>query len=71
MTNPVVVIHSSATVENAIWLMQAKLRCGGRSLMVEESNEKAPYGILTEIDIVYKVIAQGDNPHFVRVGDIM
>ena len=68
MTKPVVVIRRSATVENAIWLMRAKRV---RSLMVEESYEKGPYGILTEKDIVYKVIASDNNPHFVRVGDIM
>ncbi|MDJ0707393.1 MAG: hypothetical protein QNJ46_29315 [Leptolyngbyaceae cyanobacterium MO_188.B28] len=39
--------------------------------MIEESHENGPYGILTEKDIVYKVIAQGDNPHFVQVGGIM
>ncbi|MDJ0708084.1 MAG: CBS domain-containing protein [Leptolyngbyaceae cyanobacterium MO_188.B28] len=68
MTKPVVVIRRSATVENAIWLMRAQRV---RSLVVEESHEKGPHGILTEKDIVYEVIAQGDNPHFVRVGDIM
>ncbi|MDJ0708306.1 MAG: CBS domain-containing protein [Leptolyngbyaceae cyanobacterium MO_188.B28] len=68
MTKPVVVIRRSTMVENAIWLMRAKRV---RSRMVEESHEKGPYGILTEKDSVYKVIAQSDNPHFVRVGDII
>ena len=68
MTRPVVVIRSSATIENAIWLMRAKRV---RSLIVEKSHEDGAYGILTEKDIVYKVIAMGENPHFVRVGSIM
>ncbi|MBE9079906.1 CBS domain-containing protein [Romeria aff. gracilis LEGE 07310] len=68
MTQPVVVIRKTATVENAIWLIRAKRV---RSLVVEEAFEKGPYGILTEKDIVYKVIAQGDNPRFVRVSSIM
>lgn len=68
MTNPVVVVRSSATVENAIWLMRTKRV---RSLIVEEGDEQGPYGILTERDIVYKVIAKGRLPHFVQVGSIM
>lgn len=71
MTKPVIVIRSSATVENAIWLIRTKRV---RSLIVETvetANEQGPYGILTERDIVYKVIAKGRSPHFVRVGSIM
>lgn len=68
MTKPVVVIHSSATVENAIWLMRTKRV---RSLIVEEADSQGPYGIMTERDIVYKVIAKGSSPHFVRVSTIM
>ena len=68
MTKPVVVIRSSATVENAIWLMRTNhVRC----LIVEESYGQGPYGIITEKDIVYKVIAKGSFPHFVRVSQIM
>lgn len=68
MTRPVVVIRSSATVENAILLMRAKRV---RSLIVEEEYESGPYGILTEKDIVFNVIAAGKNPDFIRVSDIM
>ena len=68
MTRPVVVIRSSATVENAILLMRAKRV---RSLIVEEEYESGPYGIITEKDIVFKVIATGKNPDFIRVRDIM
>ncbi|PSN15069.1 signal transduction protein, partial [filamentous cyanobacterium CCP5] len=68
MTKPVVVIRSSATVENAMLLMRAKRV---RSLIVEEEYDSGPYGIVTEKDVVFKVIAPGDNPAFVRVSDIM
>lgn len=68
MTTPVILIRSSATVENAIWLMRANRV---RSLIVEISAENGSYGMLTERDIVYKVIAPGNNPAFVRVQSIM
>ncbi len=68
MTKPVIVIRSSATVENAIWLMRTKRV---RSLIVEEAYEQGPYGIVTERDIVYNVLAKGRAPHFVRVEQIM
>ncbi len=68
MTKPVIVVRSSATVENAIWLMRTKRV---RSLIVEEFYEQGPYGILTERDIVYNVIARSRSPHFVRVHQIM
>lgn len=67
MTKPVVVIRSSATVQNAILLMRAKRV---RSLIVEKT-AAIPYGIVTEKDIVFKVIAPGNDPEFVRVRDIM
>lgn len=68
MTRPVVVIRATATVANAIWLMRAKRV---RSLIVERMGDPLTYGMLTEKDIVYNVIARGDNPTYVRVGDIM
>ena len=68
MTRPVVVIRNTASVANAIWLMRVKRV---RSLIVEKSYKGTPCGILTEKDIVYNVIAKGDNPGFVLVGDVM
>jgi CBS domain-containing protein len=68
MTKPVIVIRGAATVANAIWLMRAKRV---RSLVVEQLNPEVSYGMLTEKDIVYKVIAPGHNPTFIRVRDIM
>lgn len=68
MTRPVVVIRSSATVENAILLMRAKRV---RSLIVEPEHDDDAYGIVTEKDIVFKVIALKRNPEFVSVSTIM
>lgn len=68
MTRSVVMIRSSATVENAIWLMQAK---GVRSLIVDKCHAEGSYGIVTEKDIVYNVIARGEDPTHVRVLSIM
>ncbi|MBE7380116.1 MAG: CBS domain-containing protein [Leptolyngbya sp. SIO1E4] len=68
MTKPVVVIRNTATVENAILLLRAKRV---RSLIVEKRHNDDTYGILTDKDIVYKVIAPGANPAFVQVDAIM
>ncbi|MEO1401703.1 MAG: CBS domain-containing protein [Cyanobacteria bacterium J06635_1] len=68
MTKPVVMIRSSATVKSAIELMQAK---GVRSLIIDKCHAQGSFGILTEKDIVYRVIAQGDDPAHVRVCSIM
>lgn len=68
MTKPVIVICSATTVENAILLMRAKRV---RSLIVEPDQEGGAYGILTEKDIVFKVIALGIDPGMVHISDIM
>ncbi|MCS6964257.1 MAG: CBS domain-containing protein, partial [Thermoflexus sp.] len=44
---------------------------GLRALIVERSNEEDAYGIITETDIVYKVVAQGLSPQAVLVRDVM
>ncbi len=68
MTKPTVVICSSTTVEDAIRLMQTQqVRC----LIVKDGSARAPYGLLTEREIVGKIIAKGRSPHFVRVDSIM
>lgn len=68
MTRPVVVIRNTASVASAIWLMRVKKV---RSLIVEKTYKGSPTGTLTERDIVYNVIAKGDNSGFVLVGDVM
>ncbi len=68
MTTNVVTIEPSATVAEAVALLKEK---GLRALIVERSNEEDAYGIVTETDIVYKVVAQGLSPQSVLVRDIM
>ena len=68
MTTKVVMISSSATVAQAMALMQNhKLR----TLMVKPSDDSEAYGIVTETDIVYGIIAKEKNPETVRIHQIM
>ena len=68
MTEEVATIAGSATVADAVKLMRNKKI---RSLIVRRRTEQDSYGILTETDIVYKVIAYGTDPKKVRVYEIM
>ena len=68
MTQEVLMIHSSATVAEAIALMQNKKL---RSLIVEPSDDSDAYGIVTETDIVYGVTAKEQDPEQVRIHQIM
>lgn len=68
MTKDVATIRSSATVAEAIKLMQER---GWRALIVDRRHEQDAYGIITETDIVYKVIAFGKDPKRIRVHEVM
>lgn len=68
MTREVLVIHSSATVAEAIALMQNKKL---RSLVIEPSDEEDVCGIVTETDIVYATTAQDKDPEQVKIRQIM
>ncbi|HLO88761.1 MAG TPA: CP12 domain-containing protein [Nostocaceae cyanobacterium] len=68
MTRDVAMIRGSATVAEAVKLMQAR---DWRALIVDRRYEQDAYGIITESDIVYKVIAYGKDPNKVRVYEIM
>lgn len=68
MTTHVLLITSSATVAEAIRLMQQRQV---RSLLVEHRHGGLPYGMVTERDIVYTVVARGHDPERVIVQDIM
>ena len=68
MTQEVLMIHSSATVVEAIALMLNKKL---RSLIVEPSDDSDAYGIVTETDIVYGVTAKEQDPEQVRIHQIM
>lgn len=68
MTTSVITIRGSATVAEAVKLMKEK---GLRALIVEPRHESDPYGIVSETDIVYKVVAYGHDPKTMRVYEIM
>lgn len=68
MTKDVATIRSSATVAEAVRLMRAR---DWKALIVERRHEQDAYGIITDSDIVYKVIAYGKDPNRVRVHEIM
>lgn len=68
MTQDVVTIAGSATVAEAVKLMKLKEL---RALIVHTRSAQDAYGIVTQTDIVYKVVAYGKDPETVRVHEIM
>ncbi len=68
MTEAVVTIGEEETVATAIATMKEReTRC----LVVQATSEHDPYGIVTQRDICYKVIAKDLDPDEVQVRDIM
>lgn len=68
MITNVVTIRPSATVTKAVSLMKEKnLRC----LIVDRNHDQDAYGIISETDIAYKVVAYGKNPNQVKVYEVM
>jgi CBS domain-containing protein len=68
MTKNVTKISGATTVDRAVKLMQNK---GISSFIVDRRHPQDAYGIVTETDIVSKVIAYGKDPQKVRVYEIM
>ncbi|MGV2829946.1 CBS domain-containing protein [Myxosarcina sp. GI1(2024)] len=68
MTTKVFTIHSLATVAEALAMMQDKKV---RSLIVEPSDDEEAYGIISETDIAYKIIAREKNPEEILVYQIV
>lgn len=68
MTKDVATIRSSATVAQAIEVMNSR---GWHALIVERRHDQDAYGIITEADIVYKIIAFGKDPKKMRVHEVM
>ncbi|MCM1982569.1 CBS domain-containing protein [Lyngbya confervoides] len=67
--NPnVMTIRSAATVQEAIDLMREE---GLQALVVNRRHPQDAYGILTDTDIVSKVINRGRSPEAIRVLEIM
>jgi CBS domain-containing protein len=68
MTRKVLTVSSSATVAEAAKMMWQK---DMRALIVERCHHQDAYGIITESDIIYKVIACGKDPSKMRVSEVM
>ncbi|GAB4449225.1 MAG: CBS domain-containing protein [Anaerolineae bacterium] len=68
MTSDVVTIQPSALVSEAIGLMRQKKI---HAIVVKSRPPEKAYGIVTEADIAYKVVARDSDPKALTVGDIM
>jgi len=68
MTKEVITIAGDATVAAAVKMMNDKRV---RALVVETRGADDAYGIVTETDIVYKVMAYDKDPKAVKVHEIM
>jgi len=68
MTTQVVTVKGSDTVAKAISLMESK---GLHALIVDRRHDEDAYGIVTDADIIYKVVAYGKDPQQTRVYEIM
>ncbi len=68
MTPDVITIRSAATVEEAINMMQSH---GLHALIVNQRHGQDAFGIVTDHDILAKVIARGVDPKTIRVLEIM
>jgi len=69
MTKKVIVVPFGKTVLDVAKLM--KKSCVGSIIVVEDKEGKRAKGIITERDIVYKVLAKGVDPYKSKVEDIM
>jgi CBS domain-containing protein len=67
MTAGVVMIDGMASVAEAVALMKAK---GVRALIVDRREPEDAYGMVTQRDIAYKVLAEGLDPAEVKVHEI-
>lgn len=68
MTEDVATIRGSATVAEAVKLMKFKSL---RALIVDVRSSGDAYGIVTQTDIIYKVVAYGKDSEKMRVYEIM
>ena len=68
MTKDVVMVDGLASVLDAAKLMKEK---GVRALVVDRRGPEDAYGMVTQRDIVYKVISPGADPAAVKVHEIM
>jgi CBS domain-containing protein len=67
MTGNVVMVDGMASVADAVQLMKDK---GVRALIVDRRADDDAYGMVTQRDIAYKVLAQGLDAASVKVHEI-
>jgi CBS domain-containing protein len=67
MTANVVMIDGTASVAEAVKLMKDK---GVRALIVDRRGDDDAYGMVTQRDVAYKVMAQGLDAEAVKVHEI-
>ncbi len=68
MTTNVITIEPNATVAEVLERLR---RSGIRSLIVERQSPDDSYGIVTQRDVAYRVIARGLDPAKTQVHEIM
>ena len=68
MTTEVVTVDGSTTVAEAVRLMKEK---GVRALIVDRRSKEDAYGIVTQRDVVYSVMAERKDPTKVKVHEVM
>ena len=67
MTTDVVTIDGTASVADAVALMKEK---GVRALIVDRRGPEDAYGIVTQRDVAYDILAQDRDPSAVQVHEI-
>lgn len=67
MTSPVITVNEDATVEEAARLM----RDHGIGCVIVITRDGKPIGIITEKDLVIRVVAEGRQPIKVKAGEVM
>ena len=68
MSTEVVMVDGMASAFDAAKLMSER---GVRALVVDRRGPEDAYGIVTQRDIVYDIIAEGTDPNTVKVHEIM
>ena len=68
MTSRVITVQGAASVAEALSLMRKNKV---HEIIVERNGPDDAYGIITDEDIVYNVIAQGEDPLAVQVHEVM
>lgn len=68
MTTDILTIDESTKVDDAIKIMEEN---GLSSLIIEPLDKRDSYGIITEIDILSKVVARGHHPARLSAREIM